>query len=70
MMTKSMLEVMHGVKKILASDLLEQKSLYIPKKSMVAEKIKNIIDAQIKDDIIVLSRVYNNNVKLSYRWNL
>lgn len=65
-MTKSMLEIISGIKKMLDTDLLEQKSLYIPKKSLILEKVKNLIDTQIKDDIIVLSRIYNNNIKLSH----
>lgn len=64
--TKSMLETMREIKKLLDNDLLENRTLYIPKKSLVIEKVKNIIDSELKDNIILLSRIYNNNIKLSH----
>lgn len=64
--TKSMLETVKELKKLLDNDLLEHKTLYIPKKSLVIEKVKNIIDSELKDNIILLSRIYNNNIKLSH----
>jgi len=64
--TKSMLETIKEIKKLLDNDLLEHKTLYIPKKSLIIEKVKNIIDSELKDNIIILSRIYNNNIKLSH----
>jgi hypothetical protein len=67
LMTKSMLQVIDGVKNIIESDIIiEPKSLYMSKKSFVFEKVKNLIDTQLKDNIIILSRIYNNNIKLSH----
>ena len=66
-LTKSMLEIVKGVKIIIESDIiLSDKSLYISKKSIIFEKIKNIIDSEIHDDIIDLGKIYCNNVKLSH----
>jgi len=67
LMTKSMLEIVSSVKYMIEENsMLEQKSLYMSKKSIVFEKIKNQIDTHIGGDIIILSKIYNNNVKLSY----
>lgn len=67
LVTKSMLEIVSSVKYMIEENsMLEQKSLYMSKKSIVFEKIKNLIDTHIGNDIIVLSRIFNNNIKLSY----
>lgn len=65
-LTKSMLETIIGIKKLLDNEVLEHKTMYVPKKSLIVEKVKNIIDSELKDNIIILSRIYNNNIKLSH----
>lgn len=67
LLVKSMLEITKGVKNIIETELIiEQKSMYISKKSMVFEKIKNLVDTQIRDNTIVMGRIYHNNIKLSH----
>ena len=66
LLTKSMLEIINGVEDMINDSISEQKSLLIPVKSLIMEKIKILVDKQIKDDIIVLGRIYNNNIKLSH----
>lgn len=65
-LNKSKFVIIYGIKKMLDTQQFEQKSMYIPKKSLILEKVKTLVDSEFKEGIITLSRIYNNNIKLSH----
>lgn len=66
-LNKSMNSVSESVSEIIDNVLFnDEKVLYIPKKSLIYEKIKDIINTNFSNDIIILNKIYYNNIKLSY----
>ena len=44
----------------------DERPIYMTKKSMIYEKIKDIIYTNFDNDQILLNKIYHNNIKLSY----
>jgi len=60
--TKSMLKIMEGIRII-----LEENNIYNEeRKEIIYGKVKSVVNTQYDDDIIVLSRIYHKNIKLSH----
>ena len=60
--TKSMLKIMEGIRIIISENDLTD----IERKEIIYGKVKNTVNTQYDDDIIVLSRIYHKNIKLSH----
>lgn len=60
--TKSMLKIMEGVRIIVSENDLSD----IERKEIIYGKVKSTVNTQYDDDIIVLSRIYHKNIKLSH----
>lgn len=66
-LNKSMNSVSESVSEIIDNVLFnDERVLYIPKKSLIYEKIKDIINTNFSNDIIILNKIYHNNIKLSH----
>jgi hypothetical protein len=59
---KSMLKIMDGVRKIIDKNNIHSDE----RRNKIYSKIKNIVNSQYDDDMIVLSRIYYKNIRLSY----
>ena len=60
--TKSMLKIMEGIRIIMEENNIFDEE----RKEIIYSKVKNIVNTQYDDDIIVLSRIYHKNIKLSH----
>ncbi|MFA5585512.1 MAG: hypothetical protein WDA02_03085 [Saccharofermentanales bacterium] len=43
-----------------------EKVLFMPKKSLIYEKVKDVVNSNFSNDIIILNKIYHNNIKLSH----
>lgn len=59
---KSMLKIMDGVRKIIDKNNIHSGD----RRTKIYSKIKNIVNSQYDDDMIVMSRIYHKNIRLSY----
>lgn len=60
--TKSMLKIMDGLRII-----MEENNIFDnERKEIIFSKVKSVVNTQYDDDIIVLSRIYHKNIKLSH----
>lgn len=60
--TKSMLKIMDGVRKIIDKNNIHSDE----RRNKIYSKVKNIVNSQYDDDMIVMSRIYHKNIRLSY----
>ncbi len=63
--TKSMLKIMEGIKTIMEENDVEDEN----RRPIIFEKVRNIIEIQTQEDLLILSRVYYKGIKLSYYTN-
>lgn len=59
---KSMLKIMDGVRKIIDKNNIHSDE----RRNKIYSKVKNIVNSQYDDDMIVMSRIYHKNIRLSY----
>ena len=63
--TKSMLKVMEGIKIIMEENDVEDEN----RKPIIYAKVKNVIETQTQDDLLILSRICYEGTKLSQYTN-
>lgn len=63
--TKSMLKIMEGIKIIMEENDVEDEN----RRPIIFEKVRNIIEIQTQEDLLILSRVYYKGIKLSHYTN-
>lgn len=63
--TKSMLKVMEGIKIIMEENDVEDEN----RKPIIYAKVKNVIETQTQDDLLILSRICYDGTKLSQYTN-
>lgn len=59
---KSMLKIMEGIKIIMEENDVEDEN----RRPLIFEKVRNVIETQSQEDLLVLSRIYYKEVKLSH----
>lgn len=62
---KSMLRIMEGIRIIMEENDVSDKE----RKEIIYGKVKSIINTQYDEDILILSRIYHKNIKLSHYIN-
>ncbi|MDY0268796.1 hypothetical protein [Trichloromonas sp.] len=63
----SLVDVTNSVNDIIDNILFNnEKTMFIPKKSLIYEKIVEIVNTNFDNDIIILNKIYHNNIKLSH----
>lgn len=60
--TKSMLKIMDGIKVIMEENDVEDQN----RRPLIFEKVRNVVEIQSREDLLILSRIYYNDVKLSH----
>jgi hypothetical protein len=60
--TKSMLKIMEGIKIIMEENSVED----IMRQPILFEKVKNIVETQTNEDLLILSKISYKNIKLSH----
>jgi len=66
-LNKSMVNVYSTIEDIIDTILFsDDKTLFIPKKSLIFEKVREVVFTNFDNDIIVLNKIYHNNIKLSH----
>jgi hypothetical protein len=63
--TKSMLKIMEGIKIIMEENDVEDEN----RRPIIFEKVRNVIEIQTQEDLLILSRIYYNGIKLSHYTN-
>ena len=56
---KSMLKIMDGVRKIIDKNNIHSDE----RRNKIYSKVKNIVNSQYDDDMIVMSRIYHKNIR-------
>lgn len=63
----SMINVSEYISDIIDNVLFNtEKVLFMPKKSLIYEKVKDVVNSNFSNDIIILNKIYHNNIKLSH----
>jgi hypothetical protein len=63
--TKSMLRIMDGIKIIMEENDVEDDN----RRPIIFEKVRNVIEIQTQEDLLILSRIYYKGIKLSHYTN-
>lgn len=63
--TKTMLKIMEGIKIIMEENDVEDEN----RRPIIYEKVKNVIETQTQEDLLILSRIYYKGIKLSHYTN-
>ena len=59
---KSMLRIMEGIKIIMEENDVEDEN----RRPIIFEKVRNVIETQTQEDLLILSRIYYKGIKLSH----
>jgi hypothetical protein len=63
--TKSMLKIMEGIKIIMEENDVEDEN----RRPIIFDKVKNVIETQTQEDLLILSRIYYKGIQLSHYTN-
>ena len=63
--TKSMLRIMEGIKTIMEENDVGDEN----RRPIIYDKVRNVIENQTQEDLLILSRIYYKGIKLSHYTN-